>query len=461
MTRATKTSSIIALLLNDFGQEQFQNSRGFMLNLASIKKPINVNFSELDLHPNVLEGVESMNFKTATPVQEIAIPLVLAGRDILASAQTGTGKTAAFLLPILSKIEADPQPGIQCLIIVPTRELALQIDQNLQGLAYFTGVSSMAIYGGGDGPNFDQEKQAIQSGVDVLIATPGRLNSHLNLGYTKTNTIRFFVLDEADRMLDMGFIADITKVKGLLPANVQTLMFSATMPSKIRELAKEIQRNPEQINIAISKPAENILQLAYNVFNDQKVQMVEHILKDKNMRSVIVFCSTKKSVSTVERALQKLKLSCASISSDLDQHEREKVMLDFRNKKITTLVATDLVSRGIDIADIDLVINYDIPGDAEDYVHRIGRTARAATDGVAITLISPEEQGKFKRIEDLIGTTVHKGKLPAGFKDGPEYNPGANRPGKFNNRKKFGNKSGNKSGKRFDKKPNKDHKPQQ
>jgi ATP-dependent RNA helicase RhlE len=411
-----------------------------------------VNFSELNLHPSVLEGVEAMNFTTATPVQEIAIPLAMAGRDILASAQTGTGKTAAFLLPILTKIESDPRPGIQCLIIVPTRELALQIDQNLQGLAYFTNVSSMAIYGGGDGTNFDQEKQAIQSGVDVLIATPGRLNSHLNLGYTNTSTIRFFVLDEADRMLDMGFIADIHKVKKLLPENVQTLMFSATMPTKIRQLSGEILNNPEHINIAISKPSENILQLAYSVFSDQKVQMVEHILKDKNMRSVIVFCSTKKSVSAVERALQKLKLSCASISSDLDQNEREQVMLDFRNKKITTLVATDLVSRGIDIADIDLVINYDIPADAEDYVHRIGRTARAASEGVAITLISPEEQGKFKRIEELIGTTVHKGQLPAGFKAGPEYSPGTRKPGGFNKRKKFGNKSKNR--------PHPDRKPQ-
>ncbi len=372
-----------------------------------------------------------MSFTAATPIQEQAIPMILEGMDILASAQTGTGKTAAFLLPVLSQIEIDPKPGIQCLVLVPTRELALQIDQNLQGLAYFTGISSMPIYGGGDGTSFDQEKKAIISGVDVLIATPGRLNSHLNLGYLNTDTIRYFILDEADRMLDMGFIADIMKVRKILPEKLQTLMFSATMPPKIRQLAHEIMNDPAEISIAISKPAENILQVAYSVYDKQKVPLVSHLLKGKGLKSVLIFCSTKKAVNVLERSLSKIKeLICGSISSDHDQKTREQIMLDFRNNKINVLVATDLVSRGIDIANIELVINYDIPADAEDYVHRIGRTARAATDGVAITLISPDEQHKFRRIEELIGKSVHKSPLPEGFEPGPEYNPAANSSGR-------------------------------
>lgn len=377
----------------------------------------------MGLHPNVMEGLESMNFVSPTPVQEKTIPLILSGRDVLASAQTGTGKTAAFLLPTLSKIEETPGDGIKCMIIVPTRELALQIDQNLQGLAYFTGVSSMAIYGGGDGSGFDQEKKAITSGVDVLIATPGRLNSHINLGYLKMETIRFLILDEADRMLDMGFIADIMKVRELLPKKIQTLMFSATMPQKIRELTRKIMIDPEEISIAISKPAANILQVAYSVYDKQKVELVQNLLKDKPLNSVLVFCSTKKAVSVLQRNLAKQGLKCASISSDNEQSERERIMLDFKNRKISVLVATDLVSRGIDIANIELVINYDIPNDAEDYVHRIGRTARAETDGMAITLISPDEQHKFRRIEELIETEVRKMPLPEGFERGPEYNP--------------------------------------
>ena len=380
-------------------------------------------FSELELHPNVQSGLESMNFETPTPVQEQAIPKILDGKDILASAQTGTGKTAAFLLPVLSMIEQNPGKGIQCLIIVPTRELALQIDQNLQGLAYFTGIASIPIYGGGDGTSFDQEKKAITTGVDVVIATPGRLNSHLNLGYLNADTIRFLILDEADRMLDMGFIADIMKVRKILPEKIQTLMFSATMPSKIRELAREIMVDPGEIKIAISKPAENILQVAYSVFDNQKVKLVEHLLDGKGLKSVLIFCSTKKAVNILERNLSKLKgLNSASISSEHDQKKREQIMLDFKNQKINVLVATDLVSRGIDIANIELVINYDIPNDAEDYVHRIGRTARADTDGVAITLISPDEQHKFRRIEQLIEREVHKSPLPKELGPGPEYN---------------------------------------
>ncbi len=410
-------------------------------------------FSELDLHPNVQQGLESMNFTSPTPVQEQAIPQILAGKDMLASAQTGTGKTAAFLLPILSTIEHDPQPGIQCLILVPTRELALQIDQNLQGLAYFTGISSMPIYGGGDGTNFDQEKKAITSGVDVLIATPGRLNSHLNLGYFKADTIRFFILDEADRMLDMGFIADIMRVRKIMPEKLQTLMFSATMPTKIRELAHEIMNNPGEIKIAISKPAENILQVAYSVYDKQKVRLVEHLLKGKGLKSVLIFCSTKKAVNILERNLSKLgDLTCASISSDHDQKTREQIMLDFRNKKINVLVATDLVSRGIDIANIELVINYDIPNDAEDYVHRIGRTARAETDGVAITLISPDEQSKFRRIEELIERTIHKSPLPEGFEPGPVYDPQSKSSGNRRPQGKGGQRKGN-----FRKGPRKEH----
>ncbi|WP_306644096.1 DEAD/DEAH box helicase [Sanyastnella coralliicola] len=404
-----------------------------------------VYFDELPLNDDVLDGVEAMGFEKATPIQAQSIPPVVEGRDVIGIAQTGTGKTAAFLIPTMHRLlEMKDRKGVGALIIVPTRELAVQIDQAVEGLSYFTGLSSMAIYGGGDAMEFSQEKKALQMGADIIIATPGRMLSHLNLGYVPVGELPILILDEADRMLDMGFYNDIMRIINKTSQNRQTLMFSATMPDKILFLTSQILKNPVTVNIALSKPAEGVEQGAYSLFNKQKIPVMQEILKGEDWKSVIVFASTKRAVSEINRNLKRKGINCAEISSDLEQKQREQVLLDFRNRKLTVLVATNVVSRGIDIDDIELVINYDVPQDAEDYVHRIGRTARASRTGKALTLISPDEQVKFFRIEQLIGSTVPKLKAETDVGDVPAYDPkpsrggGKNRKGKGKGRGKPG-----------------------
>ena len=371
-----------------------------------------------------MDGIAALGFNTATPIQEQAIPKILEGRDLIGSAQTGTGKTAAFLLPIIDRIlEMPDDHKIKALVVVPTRELAQQIDQHMEGLSYFTPVSSIAVYGGTDGASFSREKMALEKGADIVICTPGRMIAHLNMGYVNLKDINFLILDEADRMLDMGFHDDILKIISFVPANRQTLCFSATMPPMMRDLARKILREPFEISIALSKPAENILQMAYVVYEAQKIPLVEYLVKAQVMRSILVFCSTKSKTKQVAAALKKLGLGAEEIHSDLEQPERERVLNRFRSKNLTILVATDILSRGIDIEDIDLVINFDVPHDGEDYIHRIGRTARAAAKGAAITLISETEQRKFQSIETLLGKTVYKGVVPVQLGTGPEYNP--------------------------------------
>lgn len=364
-----------------------------------------------------------MGFENATPIQEKTIPIIAAGKDLIACAQTGTGKTAAFLLPILSKLSAYPSDYVDTLIISPTRELALQIDRALEGFAYFTSVNSIAVYGGSDGGSFEQEKKALSHGANIIIATPGRLKSHLNMGYVKFNHLKHLILDEADRMLDMGFYEDIMLIVKHLPSKRQTLLFSATMPPRIREMAKKILHHPEQINIAVSKPAEGIMQAAYLVYDNQKNDLIVNLLKGKNLQSVLIFSATKSNVKILERDLYKLGLSVKAIHSDLEQKEREEVLRDFTARKTQVLVATDILARGIDIEGIDLVINYDVPRDAEDYVHRIGRTARAQSTGIAVTLINQKDQRSFKRIEDFLGKTIVKSALPESFGRSPVYEP--------------------------------------
>ena len=370
-----------------------------------------------------MEGVSSMGFDEATPIQEKTIPIILAGKDLIACAQTGTGKTAAYLLPILSRLSNHPSDNVDTLIISPTRELALQIDRALQGFAYFTSVSSIAVYGGNDGGSFEQERVALTEGANIVVATPGRLKSHLNMGYVRFDKLKHLILDEADRMLDMGFYEDIMFIVKHLPAKKQTLLFSATMPPRIREMAKKILHHPEQINIAISKPAEGILQAAYLTYDNQKNDLIVHLLKEKKLQSVLIFSATKSNVKILERDLYKLGLSVKAIHSDLEQREREEVLRDFTSRKTNVLVATDILARGIDIEGIDLVINYDVPRDAEDYVHRIGRTARAQSTGVAITLINQKDQRNFKRIEDFIGNPIFKTPLPESLGKSPSYDP--------------------------------------
>jgi ATP-dependent RNA helicase RhlE len=383
-----------------------------------------VKFVDFGLDSKLLDGIKAIGFEEATPVQEKAIPVILSNRDIIASAQTGTGKTAAFLLPIIHQIiNGEHDESIKALIIVPTRELAVQIDQQMEGLSYFTSVSSLAVYGGGDGSSFSREKMALSEGADIIIGTPGRLIAHLNMGYVKVNKLKHLILDEADRMLDMGFNEDLMKIVSYLPKKRQNLMFSATMPPKMRELARSILHEPEEINISVSKPAERIVQAAFTVYNNQKIELAKYILSAKKLQSVIVFCSTKSSAKQLNKELQKLNFLSEDIHSDLEQAERENVLRAFKNRKLNILVATDILSRGIDIEDIDLVINYDVPNDGEDYIHRIGRTARAASKGVAFTFINEKEQGKFLAIEELLGAPVPKAKVPASLGETPAYNP--------------------------------------
>jgi superfamily II DNA/RNA helicase len=382
-------------------------------------------FNDFNFETNLQDGLDSMGFETPTPIQEQAIPIILKHQDLIACAQTGTGKTAAFLLPVLNKLSKEPTESTNTLIIVPTRELALQIDQALQGFSYFTAVSSVAVYGGSDGSVFEKEKRALMQGANVIIATPGRFMAHLNMGYVKLDKVEHLILDEADRMLDMGFVDDILKIITYLPKKRQTLMFSATMPSSIRALANKLLVHPEQISLSISKPAAGVTQGAYLVYNTQKHGLIKAILKEKEYASVIIFSSTKDNVKELSRDLHRAGFNAKAIHSDLEQPEREAVLRSFRSKQTQILVATDVLSRGIDIEDIGLVINYDVPGDAEDYIHRIGRTARAASKGVALTFINEYDQRKFLQIENLIGSEVNKLPLPQELGEGPEYKPEA------------------------------------
>lgn len=401
-------------------------------------------FSELNLDPQLLEAISYMGFDTATPIQEQAIPLILQNKDIIACAQTGTGKTAAFVLPILHKLIGKSSPKIDTLVIVPTRELAVQIDQQIQGFSYFVSAGSIPIYGGGDGKDWESQKSALVNGTDIIVATPGKLISHLQMGYVDFSDLKHLVLDEADRLLDMGFSDDLKKIVSFLPKKRQTLMFSATMPNSIRQLAKLILNEPAEITLSISKPAEGVSQNVYFAHEQQKDKLLKHILDDrKDYDSVIVFTSTKLKVNGIVRALKQNGFDAKGISSDLEQDQREEVLNAFRSKRLRILVATDVMSRGIDIKEINMVINYDVPHDAEDYVHRIGRTARANTKGEAFTLVNEDQMRKFKNIEKLIAAEVPRLVLPEELGPGPVYDPNAVRPPKKGGKKFFRKKSGN------------------
>lgn len=381
-------------------------------------------FDELDLNDNVLDALYDMRFDTCTPVQEKCIPEILEGHDVLGVAQTGTGKTAAYLLPVLSKLDDGgyPKDAINCVIMSPTRELAQQIDQAMQGFGYYLqGVSSVAVYGGNDGNRYDQELRSLRMGADVVIATPGRLISHISLGNVDLSKVSFFILDEADRMLDMGFSDDIKTIAAKLPKTCQTIMFSATMPEKIEELAKTLLKNPVEIKLAVSKPAEKIKQEAYVCYETQKMTILKDIFKAGDLKRVIVFSGSKFKVKQLAASLQQIGVNCGAMHSDLEQAERDDVMFKFKSGQYDVLVATDIVARGIDIDDIEMVINYDVPHDTEDYVHRIGRTARANRDGRAITFVSEEDQYWFQQIEKFLEKVVDKMPLPEGCGEGPEY----------------------------------------
>ena len=381
-------------------------------------------FEETQLNDNILDALYDMHFEEMTPIQEKCIPLVLEGRDVMGIAQTGTGKTAAYLLPILSLLDDNnyPDDAINCVIMAPTRELAQQIDQAMEGFSYYLhGVSSIAVYGGNDGGRFDQELKSLRGGAPVVIATPGRLLSHLKVGNLNLARTSFFVLDEADRMLDMGFIDDILQITKLLPQDCQKLMFSATMPPKIRELAVTLLRKPAEVKLKVSRPADKIVQQAYVCYDPQKLQIIDHLFRNGDLKRVIIFCGKKDRVKEIARQLRHLKINCAPMHSDLTQQERDDVMYRFKAGQVDVLVATDIVARGIDIDDISIVINFDVPHDAEDYVHRIGRTARADRDGQAITFVNDRDIKRFMQIEKFLGREVEKLPLPEGAGVGPEY----------------------------------------
>jgi ATP-dependent RNA helicase RhlE len=388
-------------------------------------------FNDFKFDPSLLEGLYSMGYKNPTPIQQQAIPVILDNKDLIACAQTGTGKTAAYLLPIIDHIVRAPTRHLNALIIAPTRELVLQIDQQIDGMGYFCSVGSIAIYGGNDGITWEKQKHALREGVDIICATPGRLIALLQNGDINFEHLQHLVLDEADRMLDMGFFDDINTIINYLPKKRQTVMFSATMPPKIRMLANKITTDAEQINIAISKPAEGIVQQAYVLHNEQKEPLLRTILKNEDYQSVIIFCSTKDSVKLLERSIRKEESSMKAFHSDLEQAEREDIMRDFKSKKLRILIGTDILSRGIDVEGISLVLNYDAPPDPEDYIHRIGRTARASKAGVAITFVNQRDQARFSRIEDLMGYEVEKMPLPSELGPGPAYDPVANRKAGF------------------------------
>lgn len=416
-------------------------------------------FDELNLNDNILDALDDMRFDTCTPIQEKCIPEILDGRDLLGIAQTGTGKTAAYLLPILSLLDDGyyPSDANNCVIMSPTRELAQQIDQAMQGFGYYLqNVSSVAVYGGNDGNRYNQEMRGLKMGADVIIATPGRLISHITMGNVDFSRVSFFVLDEADRMLDMGFSDDIMAIAKYLPPTCQIIMFSATMPPKIEQLARTLLKNPAMVKLAVSKPADNIHQTAYVCHENQKMGILRDLFKRQELKRVIIFSGHKTKVKEITRDLKHMHISCGEMHSDLDQSQRDQMMYLFKSGQIDVLVATDIVARGIDIDDIEVVINYDVPHDAEDYVHRIGRTARANRNGTAITLVRGKEIGSFMQIEKFLERSVDKLPLPEGLGEGPEYKPMPNNIQKTYSKKRNGrnrksshtrgrNKKGNKN----------------
>lgn len=380
-------------------------------------------FEDILSNENLLDAVYDMRYETCTPIQEKSIPYALKGADILAVAQTGTGKTAAYLLPVIEQLIEDnyPQDRVNCVIMAPTRELAQQIDQQLQGLSYYLPITSMPIYGGTDGQTYTQQRISLKTGADIIIATPGRLLSHINLGHVDLSKVSFFILDEADRMLDMGFLEDILKIISQLPKDRQTMMFSATLPDNIKTLASKILRDPVEIQIEVSKPAEKIKQEAYLCYEENKLTLLKKLFKLRKPEKAIVFASSKQKVKDLFQSLSKKPYKVAEMHSDLNQKERDNVMLDFKAGKINVIIATDIISRGIDIDNIETIINYDVPHEAEEYVHRIGRTARADKEGEGVTFISEKEIGKFNSVEKKLGIEVFKAPLPEGIPAGPEY----------------------------------------
>jgi len=402
-------------------------------------------FTDFDFEDEILDALDAMNFEVCTPIQEKTIQPLMDGHDLIGVAQTGTGKTAAYLLPVLNKLCKGnyPENAINCVIMAPTRELAQQIDRQLEGFTYYMPISSVAVYGGNDGQRYEQELKGMSRGADIIVATPGRLISHINLGNINLSQVSFFILDEADRMLDMGFYNDIMTIAKQLPSQRQTMLFSATMPQEIRRLASNILKNPKQITLSLAKPAEGITQQAYICYEQQKQGIIKSLFADNKPERVILFTSRKNKVKEIAISLKKHNYNVGEMHSDLTQSERDEIMYRFKSRQIDILVATDILSRGIDIDDIRLVINYDVPRDCDDYIHRVGRTARAGNEGRAITLVSEDDQKYFKRIEEFIEQNIEKPELPDELGKGPEYTISTNKTD--NKKKRYAKKYYNKN----------------
>ena len=400
-------------------------------------------FDELELSDDVLDALDAMRFGECTPIQEQAIPVIFQKRDLIAVAQTGTGKTAAYLLPVIDMLADEPEPtdSVSCIVMAHTRELAQQIDRQLEGFSYYLPVSSLAIHGGNDGKNFARQQHALRSGADLVIATPGRLLAHMKMGYVDLSKVEVFILDEADRMLDMGFSEDIMRIVSELPKERQTLMFSATMPANIQKLARTILTDPKEVKIAVSKPAEKVDQSVYICHEYQKSNLLKHLFEQGFNKRVIVFASSKLKVRELSQEMRRSKWKTAEMHSDLDQAQREQVMHDFRSGRIDILIATDILSRGIDIDDIAMVVNYDVPHEAEDYVHRVGRTARANNDGKAVTFVSERDRRRWDGIEKFLDIKVRREDVPSEFGEAPkEGAPQEQQRRKNRSRNRFGHK---------------------
>ena len=400
-------------------------------------------FDEFDFSDELLDALDAMHFEECTPIQEQSMGLILDGYDLIACAQTGTGKTAAYLLPVIDVLADTPRHGhaVRCIVMVPTHELALQIDRQMEGFSYYLPVSSLAIHGGNDGKNFARQQHALRSGADLVIATPGRLLAHMKMGYVDLSKVEVFILDEADRMLDMGFSEDIMRIVSELPKERQTLMFSATMPANIQKLARTILTDPKEVKIAVSKPAEKVDQSVYICHEYQKSNLLKHLFEQGFNKRVIVFASSKLKVRELSQEMRRSKWKTAEMHSDLDQAQREQVMHDFRSGRIDILIATDILSRGIDIDDIAMVVNYDVPHEAEDYVHRVGRTARANNDGKAVTFVSERDRRRWDGIEKFLDIKVRREDVPSEFGEAPkEGAPQEQQRRKNRSRNRFGHK---------------------
>jgi ATP-dependent RNA helicase RhlE len=392
-----------------------------------------MSFQQFGLHPDLLKAIHHQGYHEPTPIQQQAIPVALTGRDLIGCAQTGTGKTAAFALPILNKLHPIKSGKIRALILTPTRELAAQINEVLQGLAAYTKIYTAAIYGGVGMP---PQERALRLGTDVIVATPGRLLDHLNNGVSRFDGIEFFVLDEADRMLDMGFLPEVKRIIARLPQQRQTMMFSATMPKEILQLSRQILRDPAMIQIGRqAAPVEGVSQSAYPVAQHLKTDLLVALLETNEMESVLIFARTKVRTERLARQLKQGGFEAALIHGDRTQGQRLAALEGFRNRRYRILVATDIAARGLDVDGISHVINFDVPVTPEDYVHRIGRTARAKAAGEALTLVAPAEESFLAAIQQLTKTKIPRQTVPD-FDYGRVFQP---RPeGEGRRRKGFG-----------------------